>query len=167
MALFIFLQQQYHFNGEFTIKFAFRVVYLRKLRLLFFILTGLMLWMSCLPCADSRSCDETSSVTNAVNANTQQHHHDSESCTPFCSCSCCSLPILFTSFTKENINKPVSPSLKFPLFNISLIAEAHYSIWQPPQLAWSFFRIYCFTFLLQVAMLFHFYLCNAMMYSIA
>jgi len=63
----------------------------------------------------------------------QKHNHETEACTPFCTCSCCASSAYFPLV---KIFTPIgaSSSQNFPLFNIAFNAEAHYSIWQPPKL---------------------------------
>jgi hypothetical protein len=91
--------------------------------------------MSCLPCGDSIDCNLKTQAKIAASNNHQQHNHEKESCTPFCTCSCCSATVSFTPFTKSAIDKVAFHSVKYPTYNVAFTAEAHYSIWQPPQIS--------------------------------
>ena len=92
--------------------------------------------MSCLPCGDSKECDiKKSEAKISATDNHQQHKHDTEACTPFCTCSCCAVSIVCTPFSKAQINKAVSHSVKYPIYNVAFNAGAHSSIWQPPKIS--------------------------------
>ncbi|MFM9909219.1 MAG: DUF6660 family protein [Chitinophagaceae bacterium] len=104
------------------------------MKFFFFIMGCFMLYLSCIPCSDSIECNVKTEVKISTVANHQQHSHEKESCTPFCTCSCCAVSVFFVPFTKTPIAKEVFQSVKYPMYLISFTAEAHYSIWQPPQI---------------------------------
>lgn len=105
------------------------------MKFLFAILGFFMLYMSCLPCGDGKECSIMTEVNvSAINSHAE-HNHNTETCTPFCTCSCCAVSTFF-SYTSEKLTvKPVLQSVKFPLFNFALHTEAYFNIWQPPQLS--------------------------------
>jgi len=94
-----------------------------------------MLYLACLPCGDSIECNPKMEKTISAENNHQEHQHESESCTPFCTCSCCAVPAFFVAYSKAQIDKPTFQSRKYPLYNIALNADVYYSIWQPPKLS--------------------------------
>ena len=100
-----------------------------------FIMGFFLLYLSCLPCGDSKECNAKAPVEISVNDNHQQHNHESEACSPFCTCSCCPASSYFFSSSKSLISKAIFQSGKHPLYNVAFDAEAHYSIWHPPQLS--------------------------------
>ncbi|MFN0082269.1 MAG: hypothetical protein ACKVOM_07085, partial [Ferruginibacter sp.] len=48
----------------------------------FFILGFFLLYLSSLPCGDSKECNAKTPVEISANDNHQQHNHESEACTP-------------------------------------------------------------------------------------
>ncbi len=100
-----------------------------------FIMGFFLLYLSCLPCGDSRECNAKNPVEISANENHQQHNHESEACSPFCTCSCCPASSYFYNSLKYQISKIVLQSEKYPLYNIAFNSEAHYSIFQPPKLS--------------------------------
>ncbi|HNU47362.1 MAG TPA: hypothetical protein PKM40_00935 [Bacteroidia bacterium] len=94
-----------------------------------------MLYLSCLPCGDSVECNAKSEVKIAAPDNHQQHQHQSESCTPFCTCSCCAASAFYYPLSKIQASKIVFLSQKHPLFNDDADTEVYSAIWQPPQLS--------------------------------
>lgn len=94
-----------------------------------------MLYISCLPCGDSEDCNiKREDAIYAVD-NHEEHSHDAETCTPFCTCSCCVASAFYTPFTKAQVNKVVVQPEKYPLDTVAFTTEAHKSIWQPPRLS--------------------------------
>ena len=110
-------------------------LYLPFMKYFFFILSCFMLYLSCLPCSDSKECNEKTETNISVAGNHQQHEHDTESCTPFCTCSCCSITVYYTSIFKMPSVKFKFLSVKYALQKTALNTEVYYSIWQPPKIA--------------------------------
>jgi hypothetical protein len=102
------------------------------MKIVFFILGFLLLYLSCLPCGDSVECNDQTEMK--ITAADNQHEHQSEACTPFCTCSCCAVSA-FYSFYKFPASKIVFLSEKFLLLNEDADTEVFSSIWQPPQLS--------------------------------
>ena len=94
-----------------------------------------MLYLSCLPCGDSKDCNIKVPTEISATDNHQQHNHDTETCTPFCTCSCCAASAFYSTFSRTQATKVVLQSEKYPLYNVAFNTEAHYAIWQPPQLS--------------------------------
>lgn len=93
-----------------------------------------MLCMSCLPCGDSEECNAKTEAKISATDDHQQHRHDAEACSPFCSCSCCAASAFYSPFAKAQVNKVMLSSEKFSLFNVAFTTEALNGIWQPPKL---------------------------------
>lgn len=94
-----------------------------------------LLYLSCLPCGDSRECNSKAEVKISVANNHQQHKHNTEACSPFCSCSCCAASAFYSPLSKAQLNKVEFQSEKYPLYNVAFSTEAQNSIWQPPKLS--------------------------------
>jgi hypothetical protein len=105
------------------------------MKLFFSILSLAMLYISCLPCGDRNECNVRTEAKISATDNHQQHKHNSEACSPFCSCSCCAASAFYSPFSKAPVNKIEFQSEKYLLYNVSFSTEAHNSIWQPPKIA--------------------------------
>jgi hypothetical protein len=90
--------------------------------------------LTIMPCTDSITCENKTST-----ASTQQHDHredDTDSCSPFCVCSCCGVAgVLFSSPTLffERIKKADTPILA-STYNSAFISTYFYTFWQPPKI---------------------------------
>jgi len=104
------------------------------MKFFFFLLSCFMLYLSCLPCRDSKDCNEQSATKISAASNHQQHNHDEEACTPFCNCSCCAAATCFTSFNRIQFDVVTFQSVKYPIGNTALNTEVYFSIFQPPKL---------------------------------
>lgn len=94
-----------------------------------------MLCMSFLPCEDGHERLSGTQVKISDNKDDKKHQHESEACSPFCVCSCCSTSAFFFHFNKTQTTKIAFQSVKYPLHNVSLSTDVYYSIWQPPKLS--------------------------------
>lgn len=115
---------------------AFQILflYLHPMKFLFTFLSFFLLYLSCLPCSDSNECSVRVQAKISANTDHQQHNHQKETCTPFCTCSCCAASTFFVSYSKAQINKVIIQRAKHPHFNVASKTEAYFSIFQPPQL---------------------------------
>jgi len=100
-----------------------------------FIMSFFLLYLSCQPCGDSKECNEKSELKISATHNHQEHNHNAESCTPFCTCSCCPTSVFFSSYFKTLDSKAITQAEKFPLYDVTFDSEVFSSIWQPPQLS--------------------------------
>ncbi|MEI2738004.1 MAG: DUF6660 family protein [Chitinophagaceae bacterium] len=105
------------------------------MKFFFLILSFAMLYMSCLPCGDSQECNVKMEAKISPTDNHQQHNHDAEACTPFCTCSCCAATVFFTPISKAPSTHIAFQSNKYSLFDVAFNSEVFSSIWQPPQLS--------------------------------
>jgi hypothetical protein len=105
------------------------------MKFFFFIMSFFFLYLSCLPCGDSKECNIKAPTEISAADNHQEHNHAAEICTPFCTCSCCAASAFYSPFSKTQVNKVILFSQKFPLYNVAFTTEAHISIWQPPKIS--------------------------------
>lgn len=94
-----------------------------------------MIYLSCLPCSDSKECNVKAEVKISSSTNHQEHNHTKEACTPFCTCSCCAASAFDSPLSKIQATKVIFQSEKYSLYNVASNTEVYYSIWQPPKLA--------------------------------
>ena len=104
------------------------------MKVLSILLSIYVLYMVSLPCVDE-AIDFNKNFVEVTT--THHHHHDnnqSDACSPFCVCSCCSVTVDLTSFVFEsNPDRTVQLQL-IPYYKESFSYYFH-PIWQPPQLS--------------------------------
>lgn len=88
-----------------------------------------------MPCGDIQDCNVKVESKISATDNHQQHNHDAESCTPFCSCSCCAASVFFSPFAKTQAAQVAFQSTKYSLYDVAFNSEVFSSIWQPPKLS--------------------------------
>lgn len=96
-----------------------------------------LLILTCMPCADN--CDDkVMQPTQAtISANNTHSHNDKqkESCSPFCTCDCCSIRVsapTLLSFTTNVVIVPITKQFSNYAFSFQTVLH---NIWQPPQLS--------------------------------
>lgn len=133
--IFRFLQPHYHFRSLFLLKVATYPAIFVVMKFLFLFLGFYLLSLSCIKCSDSKECNVSSIVKILTSNNHQAHNHSKESCTPFCTCSCCAASAFYNSLNNVQVVKTLFQSEKYHLHNESFNSEVSYSIWQPPKIA--------------------------------
>lgn len=129
------MQPYYHFRGLLMQKNATYSAIFATVKSFFFILSCFMLYLSCLPCGDSVECNIKTEMKIAAADNQQQHEHQPEACTPFCTCSCCAASAFYSPLFKIQASKIVFLREKHPLHNEDAKTDIYSAIWQPPKLS--------------------------------
>ena len=103
------------------------------MRLSAFILSIIILALSLVPCSDDDNCNEPNI---ALSSDHSGHEHDEDSCTPFCTCSCCgcagfvlAAPILNVEFPE--VKTQIQPATTY---NSDFTSSYFYFFWQPPKI---------------------------------
>ena len=93
-----------------------------------------IVFLSCMPCGDMKDCKELNGdKIEFSTSNHSDHHNDTETCSPFCSCVCCGQTVS-VGICKTEIKCTVySTTPKFFFPSSSFSSEFHSSIWQPPK----------------------------------
>ena len=91
-----------------------------------------MLCLSFVPCGDGFERPQRNHEVVA-DPGEKGHRHDDEACTPFCTCSCCSVTIsepepTFALLSKEEFSSPL-----YSFYTSSAFANVLNNIWQPPR----------------------------------
>ena len=108
---------------------------LPPMKIFVFIMSFFLLYLSCLPCSDSKECNIKAEQKVSATTNHQQHKHTSEACTPFCTCSCCAASAFHQPFAKQQALKQIFQSVKYHIQNDSFLSQEFSSIWQPPKIS--------------------------------
>ena len=112
------------------------ILYFCVVKFLTLLFAFYILLLPCIPCTDKEECTDVSKTQSIQSSGHQQHQHENEACTPFCTCACCGQTIV-SSF---NNNKPSIAKLlaqqkgQTHYNNISTPAHFLGNIWQPPKL---------------------------------
>lgn len=112
-----------------------QVVNFALMKLFTHLLSLWLLILACMPCGDRQDCMPSRQETISAKANHEQHTHEGEHCTPFCSCSCCAATSYYRLLT-VTITPAVSQEQKgYADYKDPYCSEVSYAIWQPPQLS--------------------------------
>lgn len=80
------------------------------------------------PCSDGVD----SHKHNTHQTEQQGHSHDSDACTPFCTCSCCSTVVVVKDLFYEVVNASLPQSVEISFFNKLHPELVCQSVWHPP-----------------------------------
>jgi len=105
------------------------------MRFFAFIMAVIVLALSAMPCMDE-GCGINSGKTNAQisTSHNSTGHSDSDPCSPFCTCNCCSgVTILFSSILIQH--QVFEPAKFYSAYLSTNISQVSLPVWQPPQLS--------------------------------
>jgi len=100
-----------------------------------FILTVIVLTLNCMPCADNPDAMNNSDAkTELSKPGKQQEHNDTDACSPFCTCNCCTgFTFLFVPY---QIDHSISLSAEKTVSHLSSkISDIALPVWQPPRIS--------------------------------
>ncbi|MGO4292020.1 DUF6660 family protein [Chitinophaga sp. RAB17] len=101
------------------------------MRLISYILTLLVLVLSCIPCSDKAT---TRVAVIQYTAPEGAQHASIDACSPFCICACCATNPVLSEHIVYSLYRP-DLSVTHPVFCCSFVQELPFAVWQPPQLA--------------------------------
>lgn len=106
------------------------------MRFFTFIFTFYILTLSCMPCRDHDDCKigkvEQSNFESTSNSN---HNQDTENCSPFCICACCSQSCNFMHLQNEISFISHLPFEMIIEYHSPIHIGVSASIWQPPKIS--------------------------------
>ena len=105
-----------------------------SMKSLAFLMGIYLLILCCLPCSDNTECTVPKSYANSQTDDHQKHSHESENCTPFCTCSCCGLIAFIAPISQIHIIINKEKSINYPVYSTFILSGVYAFIWQPPQL---------------------------------
>ncbi len=95
--------------------------------------------LTLIPCSDHLFESPSESHTHLTSEQHTQHHEDhdcsQDTCTPFCTCSCCGIALNSVDLSLLQLETPFAAYKPIQLVekNYSLISQYLENIWQPPQ----------------------------------
>jgi len=109
------------------------VVIFAGMKKLLLLLPLYLLFISCMPCADSEE-GNAGNVTSVSRGTSDGHEKQDETCSPFCSCNCCGQRVSSNqSFTTSTILPVIIPK-QHAVLQPFFLQSVSYDIWQPPQI---------------------------------
>ena len=97
-----------------------------------FILSVYVLVLTAIPCVDVPKDDNLHKI-ELSNTTSDHHEHDTDLCSPFCTCDCCDSPIINNS-TIHFTCTPIAQKI-LTEYNNSFVSSLFATIWQPPKLS--------------------------------
>src|SRR5690554_5376148 len=87
------------------------------------------------PCGDEKDCDLNSEqyTTLIDSSNHTDKPHIEEACTPFCTCTCCSISIVVVDASSAISTLIQKTDIAINLATSSPLS-AQFSVWQPPKI---------------------------------
>jgi len=123
-------------NRDDESRFLICIAYLCRMKIFALFLSFYILLLAGSPCGDGQECDGEEGIAISMTSKHQEHTHQSEACTPFCTCSCCAASTVFQfSIASVKIPKTIFAAVKYPQYLVSSRPEISFSIWQPPKIA--------------------------------
>ena len=92
-----------------------------------------LLFLSCMPCADSKE-ENGGNLTAVSGAAAGGHEKQDETCSPFCSCNCCGQRVSNNQLLIPSTILPVIIPKQHTIVKPFFLQNVSYDIWQPPQL---------------------------------
>jgi hypothetical protein len=98
------------------------------------ILSVYILFLVAIPCVDQPE-DHTVQKMQNTQSPADNHQHDGDQCSPFCTCDCCVSPILRQNFIVSLDSFSILLGCFSPEYSSAFVSCYTGSIWQPPQLS--------------------------------
>ena len=121
-------------NNSYSV-FLYNFITFTTVKIINFILSLYLIFLSCIPCADTK--EEISIHSSQENvANHEKHSHDTstDGCSPFCVCNCCGHQVLnYQPIIAYNFSIQLQ-ELKISNYKSDFISFFSGSIWQPPKI---------------------------------
>ena len=97
------------------------------------ILSLYILVLTTIPCVDVAAIN-TFHNSELTQTGTDGHHSDFDRCSPFCSCDCCTSPVMQQDYIIRFSCSTILQKLIFE-YSKSYISSLFTSIWQPPKIS--------------------------------
>jgi len=91
-----------------------------------------ILMLTIYPCCDKLLSGPINKIENIQKA-TGNPDNGIDHCSPFCTCSCCSSPVIYQNIFFD-FSVLFFPAGKFKVINSDFDSSLHDTIWQPPKL---------------------------------
>lgn len=126
--MFLKTNRYKHFKSSISNNF----LYLHRMKFPLYISSLYLVLLTIMPCIDNHENDKCNILAQSQN-HKNDHSTNTNHCSPFCTCQCCTSPVIYQNFT---INFKMNYALVFNYIeNITNFKSNLYtSIWQPPKL---------------------------------
>ena len=85
-----------------------------------------------IPCIDGMEGNSMHKTELTKEKQESNHHSDSDTCSPFCTCNCCATAVVFQTQLVQLTCFPFNEKQYFP-FSSGFISNPLATIWQPPK----------------------------------
>jgi hypothetical protein len=106
-----------------------------QMKIFAFIMAFTVIALSIMPCMDESEFNLAKVKTAVSKATSQSEHQESDNCSPFCSCSCCSASVTYQLIGYSYCLTSQFQGKKYSTYTSSSYSEMSFTIWQPPKLA--------------------------------
>ncbi|AEI52064.1 DUF6660 family protein [Runella slithyformis] len=113
------------------------LAYICRVKILAVILSMYLLVLSGLPCRDGEDCNALNNgKISSSKTNHTDHHSDTKSCSPFCTCCGSVISLGFHSpvSVPDNQTSFFTQKVKIAFYNDSFFSNFYGNIWQPPKI---------------------------------
>lgn len=110
----------------------FFIFAIRMMKFFACILSVYVLTLTIIPCVDVCQNKYIQNVELSKSASDSQHPN-ADQCSPFCTCTCCTLSIVFQDCSIQFSCLPIYKEHQ-TAYKSSYISSLHSSIWQPPKI---------------------------------
>ncbi len=123
------------FSAVFFLKNTILVLTFATMKIFALIMAIVVITLSCTPCMDGAfAMSNAKAAIGKSTSNEQSDHKDGDTCSPFCSCNCCTgLASLLSPVKLTPIIR--AESKQYASFLPSAVIEISLPVWQPPQLS--------------------------------
>lgn len=107
------------------------------MKLFWLIFSFYILTLAVIPCCGNENCTKEVSTTISQNSNPNQHKHQSEQCTPFCSCALCPASAFYQIINSIKFKEKIvsfEREIQLSLYSFIYSKEFSSTIWQPPKI---------------------------------
>jgi hypothetical protein len=104
------------------------------MKVLALILSLYILALTTVPCVDGLSCNPSCNVELSTGGDLNNHHQESDHCSPFCTCSCCATHVIMQEYFVQQAVYSYSVKQEEG-YTRTFESNVFISIWQPPKLS--------------------------------
>ncbi len=118
--------------GFFRIRHVKRITTFEYVKCITALFALFLLVLAMVPCTDTHSGPVSDDELSMHVSNQDEHNHGDESCSPFCTCQCCSVHVTFSELPSPLVFRLAMEDVVHPQA-IGTPLQANVPVWQPPK----------------------------------
>jgi hypothetical protein len=103
------------------------------MRFICYILSIYFMMLISVPCADNLYGSHSTETEMGSPTNGNHQHNNGDQCSPFCTCNCCTSPVIQQEFIIQFDKFALLQEYPVPEYVSAITSNYLTSIWQPPQ----------------------------------